>query len=87
MADVDAQAVRREVRATLFPGVFDRAVLMGRASEADRDVWRELYIADPEAFDFAMAHDWVDVGSPEGSTASRESYLTETLRPNRRRAR
>jgi hypothetical protein len=86
MADgMDPELAKREIRATLFPGVFRQAVLEGRVEEADRDLWREMYLQDPDAFDFAVAYDFRNADSAEGSTTARELYLEETLRPPRPR--
>lgn len=52
------EVVQREIRGTLFDGCFRTAVTRGLVDAVDREMWRELFIENPDAFDFLIAHEW-----------------------------
>jgi hypothetical protein len=80
LAGLGVEETKREIRTTLFPGVFRDAELKGRVDAADREMWRAVFLDDPEAFDFATAFDFLDADGGQGSRQRRGSYLAKTLR-------
>jgi hypothetical protein len=79
-AELGVEEAKREIRATLFPGAFREAELKGRVDGADREMWRTLFLDDPDAFDFATAFDFVNADGRQDSSQRRDSYLAKTLR-------
>lgn len=53
------QSLAEFQRGIVFDSAFRMAVFRGGAREAERDVLRELFLADPDAFDMATAYPWV----------------------------
>lgn len=73
------EEVTRELRSSLFPEIFRVLEAKSRVSAADREMWREVYLEDPDEFDFATGHNWIDADAV-AATLLRREHLARTLR-------